>query len=142
MSILRPALAGLVFVAVALAPAPAMAGEEDAACLPGWESALFARARGSVVRITDGSGWGAGFVWKTPRTIVTAMHVVDHGTSFDVIFGDGSKGKAKLVAGDVTTDIAILELEGNAPALTPLELGDPASLPLGAPVIAIGHPFA
>jgi hypothetical protein len=95
-----------------------------------------------VVRITDGGGWGAGFVWKTPRQIVTAMHVVAHARSFDIVFGDGSKGRAHIVAGDTASDVAILELDGDAPALAPLELGDPASLPLGAPVIAIGHPLA
>src|SRR4051794_3202095 len=97
-----------VCVTLALVPAVALAGEEDASCLPGWESNIFASARSSVVRITDGSGWGAGFAWKTPRTIVTAMHVVEHGPSFDVIFGDGSKGRAHVVAGDRTTDVALL----------------------------------
>jgi hypothetical protein len=116
--------------------------DADLACSPGWESALFATARGSVVRITDGGGWGAGFAWKTPRTIVTAMHVVRHGRSFEISFGDGSKGRAHIVAGDTESDVAILELDGDAPALAPLELGDPASVLLGAPVIAIGHPFA
>ncbi len=116
--------------------------DADVACSPGWESTLFVAARGSVVRITDGSGWGAGFAWNTPRQIVTAMHVVARARSFDIVFGDGSKGRAHIVAGDSASDVAILELDGAAPALAPLELGDPASVPLGAPVIAIGHPLA
>lgn len=124
-----------------VAAPPARAADEGA-CAPGWESTVFTSARGSVVRIANGGSWGAGFVWKTPRHIVTAMHVVERARSFDIVFGDGSKGRARIVAGDRVSDLAILELEGNAPNLTPLELVDPASLPLGAPVIAIGHPFA
>ncbi|HSO37875.1 MAG TPA: serine protease [Labilithrix sp.] len=123
-------------------PVPAAVEPPAAACAPGWESDVFAAARGSVVRITDGDGWGAGFAWKTPRHIVTAMHVVDHARSFEIVFGDGSKGRAHVVAGNRSTDVAILVLDGDPPKLTPLGLGDPASLPLGSPVIAIGHPFA
>ena len=135
------ALVGTSSVAAADELAPVRL-DADLACAPGWESALFATARGSVVRITDGGSWGAGFVWKTPRTIVTAMHVVRHGRSFEISFGDGSKGRAHIVAGDTEADVAILELDGDAPPLAPLELGDPASVLLGAPVVAIGHPHA
>src|SRR3954471_8195147 len=114
---------------LALSSSRASADEAEAACAPGWESPIFAIARGSVVRITDGDGWGAGFVWKTPRTIVTAMHVVAQARTVDIVYADGSKGRARVVAGDRTTDVAILELQGDAPTLIPLELGDPASLP-------------
>lgn len=103
---------------------------------------MFSSVKSSVVRISDGGGWGAGFVWKDPRRIVTAMHVVARARSFDIYFADGSKGRAHLVAGNRDEDIAILELDGKAPSLTPLELADPAAMDVGDPVVAVGHPWA
>lgn len=68
------------------------------------------------------------------------MHVADGARSIEIEFDDGSKSNARLVAGDRESDLAFLELDGApARALTPLELGDPNAVPLGAPVIAIGH---
>lgn len=120
---------------------PAARAVAEARCAPGWESSVFAAARPSVVRITHDDKWGAGFAWKSPRTIATAMHVVEGSRSFEIIFDDGSKGRAHVVGGDRRSDVALLELdEGHD--LRPLELGDPGALQLGAPVIAIGHPLA
>ena len=92
-SVVLVALLASATQAAADEPAPVRL-DADVACSPGWESTLFVAARGSVVRITDGSGWGAGFAWNTPRQIVTAMHVVARARSFDIVFGDGPKGRA------------------------------------------------
>lgn len=131
---------GLAFACAVLFAARAANAQER--CAPGWESTVFTRVKSSVVRISDGGSWGAGFVWKTPRRIVTAMHVVKRARSYEIVFADGTHARAHLVGGDEKEDVAILELDGNAPQLTPLDFGDPASLPIGEPIIAVGHPFA
>jgi hypothetical protein len=70
------------------------------------------------------------------------MHVVAGAKSYEVLLSDGSKRTAHLVAGDKEADVALLELDGATPMLRPLELRDPATLPIGSPVLAIGHPHA
>lgn len=130
--------AALLTSSVASAQEPS----SESRCLPGWENAVFSTVKSSVVRISDGGGWGAGFVWKDPRRIVTAMHVVSRARTFEIYFADGSRGRAHLVAGNENEDVAILELDGEAPALLPLEISDAAAMDVGDPVIAIGHPLA
>jgi hypothetical protein len=121
----------------------ASAAEPSEHCPTGWESTVFLNSKSSVVRISDGGGWGAGFFWKTRTRIVTAMHVVASARSFEIVFADGTHGRAHLVAGDEKNDVAILELDGSPPSGTaPLELADPASLSIGEPLIALGHPLA
>ena len=115
---------------------------DETRCAPGWESTVSTTVKSSVVRISDGGGWGAGFVWKDPRRIVTAMHVVSRARNFDIYFAEGTRGRAHIVAGNEREDIAILELDGKAPSLTPLELADPAAMDVGDPVLAVGHPLA
>lgn len=122
--------------------AAAQESPPESRCLPGWENVVFSTAKSSVVRISDGGGWGAGFVWKDPRRIVTAMHVVARARAFDIYFADGSRGRAHLVAGNKDEDVAILELDGKAPAVSPLEIADAAAMDVGDPVVAIGHPLA
>lgn len=118
-------------------------GEQPEHCPAGWESSVFLRTKASVVRITDGGGWGAGFFWKTNHRIVTAMHVVRRARSFEIIYADGTRGRAHVIAGNEKDDVAILELDGVAPSgVAPLDLADPASLSVGEPIIALGHPQA
>jgi hypothetical protein len=139
----RPIAVLLVVLVSWLRAGTARAAEQPEHCAPGWENSVFLTAKSSVVRITDGGGWGAGFFWKTPHRIVTAMHVVARARSFEIVFADGTKARARLVGGDERNDVAILELDGVAPSgIVPLELADPASLSVGEPIIALGHPQA
>jgi hypothetical protein len=129
-------------LALAVLLVPKRAAADTPSCAPGWEATVYAAARASVVRIHDGNGFGAGFFWKSPKRVVTAMHVVAHDPHPSLILADGTRLPAHLVAGDDTNDVAILELDGDAPDVPLLLLGDPASLPIGSPVIVIGHPLA
>ena len=79
---------------------------DETRCAPGWESTVSTTVKSSVVRISDGGGWGAGFVWKDPRRIVTAMHVVSRARNFDIYFAEGTRGRAHIVAGNEREDIA------------------------------------
>jgi len=84
---------------------------------------------------------GSGFVIAADGTIVTNAHVVTDATSIAVRFGDGARATARLVGADPTTDLAVVRTAGAAAHLHPLTLGAPATLKLGAPVLAIGSPF-
>lgn len=81
---------------------------------------------------------GTGFVVSADGLVVTNRHVVDiEDADFTVIFSDGTRGDAKVLAIDAVEDLAVLKLEGdNFPALT---LGDSDALKIGQSVIAIGN---
>ena len=56
---------------------------------------------------------------------------------YTVIFNDGAKFPAKIIARDPSFDLAVLKVEKSG--LTPLPLGDSSKLKLGRGVIAIGN---
>ncbi len=118
-------------------PAPAPQSE----CAPGWEEAVYERVARSVVRITrpDGAS-GAGFVWSDGRHVVTNLHVVDLGRDLVVQSHTGERKPARVVAHDAERDLALLELEAAVSGARPLHLR--AEVPIGTPVMAIGHPYA
>jgi S1-C subfamily serine protease len=49
--------------------------------------------------------------------------------------------RADVVGMDASTDIAVLKIDANARALTPLPLGNSEAVRVGDPVVAIGNPF-
>jgi putative serine protease PepD len=49
---------------------------------------------------------------------------------------------AKVIGSDPSTDIAVLEIDAQARALTPLPLGESDTVNVGDAVIAIGNPFS
>ena len=73
--------------------------------------------------------------------IVTNYHVVEHARSVDVSFSNNESMKAKLVGADPSTDIAVLQVDAHARALTPLALGNSDAVRVGDSVVAIGNPF-
>jgi S1-C subfamily serine protease len=68
--------------------------------------------------------------------LATALHVVDRAEEITVRLADGRRAGAELVAGDRASDIALLRIPIDLPAL---EIApEPA---LGAPVCAVGNAF-
>jgi serine protease Do len=57
---------------------------------------------------------------------------------FDVVLSDGTRRSASLVGNDPAHDVAVLKVDGGLPAQA--TLADSSSVPLGAPVVAIGSP--
>jgi len=54
---------------------------------------------------------------------------------------DGEKIDAKYIGGDSSTDLAVLQVEGDAAKqLVPVSVGSTENLPVGSTVIAIGNP--
>jgi len=58
-----------------------------------------------------------------------------------VIFADDDQLEATLVGRDPDSDLAVLKVEAEPGALTPVVLGDSDALKVGQSVIAIGNPF-
>jgi S1-C subfamily serine protease len=103
---------------------------------------LIADCKKSVVKIEVVNGVGSGFLYKSNQYIATAYHVVATEGPISVLFLDGTKQSAKIVAIDKEHDLAILELKEPAVGLSPLPLAADNDLVIGEPVFAIGHPYS
>ena len=105
-------------------------------------SEIYKKCISSVVSISAkrgaSSGVGSGFVYSSDGYIATANHVVDGMEEIYVIFSDGIRCPAELVAGDSFTDIALLKVDRMG--LKEVELGDSSALLIGERVVAIGTP--
>ena len=117
---------------------------------------IYKRSADAVVEITvtsagqasplGGSGGtqqaqGSGFVYDTQGHVITNQHVVDGAESVSVKFANGKTYSASVVGTDPSTDLAVLDVDAPASALTPLKLADSSAVEVGDGVIAIGSPF-
>ena len=87
---------------------------------------------------------GSGFVYDKQGHIVTNGHVVGDAKVVDVTFVDGNRYTANVMAKDIETDIAILQIskpQQLLSSLKPLVLGNSSKMDVGDAVIAIGNPF-
>jgi S1-C subfamily serine protease len=84
---------------------------------------------------------GSGFVVDKAGHIVTNYHVIESGDQVHVSFSNQDTVVARVVGTDPSTDIAVLKVDTDASALTPLPLGDSDDVRVGDPVVAIGNPF-
>ncbi|MEM7133093.1 MAG: trypsin-like peptidase domain-containing protein [Chloroflexota bacterium] len=102
---------------------------------------LYQRISPSVVYIVVGQGSGSGFVYSAAGHIVTNNHVVDGGNSYEIVFANGERRRARLVGRDPDSDLAVLKVDSLPDTAAPLPLADPASIQAGQFAIAIGNPF-
>ncbi len=84
-------------------------------------------------------GQGSGVVIREGGYILTNYHVVESGSSYQIVLPSGEKAPAKLVGSDESTDLAVLKVE-TTEALVPCTIGMANELPVGSTVIAIGNP--
>jgi S1-C subfamily serine protease len=84
---------------------------------------------------------GSGFVIDESGHIVTNYHVIAGATDIDVSFSNKESMRARIVGFDRPTDVALLKVDADARALTPLDLGDSEHVQVGDAVVAIGNPF-
>jgi S1-C subfamily serine protease len=84
---------------------------------------------------------GSGFVIDKSGHIVTNFHVVDRAQDIEVGFSNRDSVEARLVGRDPSTDLAVLKVDVEARALTPLRLGDSDRVRVGDAVVAIGNPL-
>ena len=104
-------------------------------------SGVASNAAGPFGPAQEGEATGSGFVLDKEGHIVTNAHVVDGASSISVRFADGDEAAATLVGSDPSTDLAVLDVDVPTADLTPLSLGDEASVEVGDAVVAIGSPF-
>lgn len=86
-------------------------------------------------------GSGSGFVYGADGYIVTNHHVVSGGRSYEVVFANGERRRARLVGSDVDSDLAVLKVDALPEDVEPLPLAEPGGLQVGQFVVAIGNPF-
>lgn len=100
-----------------------------------WRLFPEARQRKSV------SGIGSAVVLRADGLLITNLHVVDGATRIWVrLPAREDRLPAKLVGADERSDLALLRVNASGP-LSPLPLGNSDTLPVGAWVVALGHPF-
>lgn len=81
---------------------------------------------------------GTGFVVTEDGLVLTNRHVVDiDDADFTVIFPDGTRVPAEVMALDPIEDLAVLKIEREG--IVPLPLGDSSTLRAGQSVVAIGN---
>jgi len=112
---------------------------------------VVAAVRDSVVTITTegistrgmvtipSSGVGSGIVLTANGYILTNKHVVAGSRSLTVELANGEQYAATVVTESPDQDLALVKID--ATGLTPAVIGDPASVEVGATVIAIGSPL-
>jgi S1-C subfamily serine protease len=93
-----------------------------------------------------GQASGSGFVYDTNGDIVTNAHVVqpEQGaqiTKMTVVFANGDRVPAHVVAANVGSDTAIIKVDNYGKLPPPLELADSNKLEAGQWAIAIGEPL-
>ena len=84
-------------------------------------------------------GLGSGFIISSDGLILTNAHVVREAKDVTVKLSDRREFSAKVLGIDTTTDIAVLRIDAHD--LPVVRLGDPKSLEVGDPVLAIGAPY-
>jgi S1-C subfamily serine protease len=88
-------------------------------------------------------GSGSGVVFTPDGYVLTNSHVIaatdPKQRRITATFIDGRTGGATVIGDDPDTDLAVLRLEGEAPASAPL--GQSSRLKVGQLVVAIGNPF-
>ena len=109
---------------------------------PRCAAAARARAVDAVVRVRTGSNWGAGFVYRDSRHVVTAWSLMTLGRPVTVVARDGRAYATTLLTHDAALDIAVLELTEPIENARPLQPAPESAALLGNEVVAIGHPFA
>ena len=136
--------------ASAAAP-PSFAGSDEARSIQD----IYETAGPGVVQVTSTSvvasdpffgaqevpSLGSGFVIDKAGHIVTNYHVVEGADEVDVNFSGADRVPARIVGTDPSTDIAVLKIDAQARALTPLPLGNSDAVRVGDAVVAIGNPF-
>ena len=102
-----------------------------------------------VNQTSNASTLGSGFVYDKQGHIVTNGHIVGDAKVVDVTFPDGNRYTARVIANDVYSDIAVLQISQNSSqsqrqllsSLKPLVLGNSSNLEVGDTLIVIGNPF-
>ncbi|MGD8869018.1 MAG: Do family serine endopeptidase [Gemmatimonadales bacterium] len=86
-------------------------------------------------------GSGSGFILDEAGHILTNNHVVAQSSRIRVRLLDGREFDAEVVGADPNTDIAVIQVQGDADNLPTAPLGDSDALQVGDWVLALGNPL-
>jgi S1-C subfamily serine protease len=106
---------------------------------------IAARTRYSMDVLKIPQGQGSGFIWDTNGHIITNYHVIRGAAEVQVTLIDQTVWKAKIIGGDPSKDVAVLQIQAPADVLKnlkPVAVGESSGLFVGQRVLAIGNPFA
>ena len=84
------------------------------------------------------TGTGSGFIVTPDGLILTTAHVVDQADEVTVKLTDRREFKAKVLAVDAQSDVALIQID--ATKLPTVKLGDSSRVRVGESVLAIGSP--
>ena len=105
---------------------------------------IFEKVNPSVVSINVYAGTsvspigsGTGIVMTEDGYIITNAHVVDGGSSVNIVFNDDSQVRGTIIGADADTDIAVIKVDRTG--LIAAEFGDSDGLKIGERVVAIGN---
>ena len=82
---------------------------------------------------------GSGVVISPDGFVVTNHHVIENADKISVTLSGGSEYEAEIVGSDITSDLALLKLDGSD--FPYAQLGSSEDLLIGEWVIALGNPF-
>lgn len=104
---------------------------------------IFDRLLGpQIIRQVPMESLGSGFVIHPAGYIVTNEHVIDRASEVQVIFANGQKLPAQVLATDNAHDLAVLKVvPAKDKPLSAVALGASDDLLIGEPVYAIGNPY-
>jgi S1-C subfamily serine protease len=113
---------------------------------PQLAAAIYAHVAPSVVQVSAKSASGepssgAGVIVDDMADILTSLHIIDGGTSIQVIFSDGTTSGVQVVSHLPDRDIAVLRALSPPAQFQAATMGNPGSLSIGDPAFVIGHPF-
>jgi len=82
---------------------------------------------------------GSGFIVRPDGLILTNAHVVNGAQEVMVKLTDRREFKARVLGADKQTDVAVIKID--ASNLPTVQLGNPDTIRVGEPVLAIGSPY-
>ncbi len=138
--VLAMGLAGALLLGACGSDVRPSASPSAAAVGGGWERipAIVAQVEPSVVSIVSTGGEGSGVVWSADGVIVTNNHVVEGVEQVIVVFADGERSDAEVLATDPLSDLAIVRAARQS---LPAATFAGAIPPVGSLAIALGNPL-
>jgi len=119
-------------------PAPAYSAQVYQVILP---SLVYIQTQSTAPTAEDGFGVGSGVIINDGGDILTAYHVIDGANVIEIIFADGTRAQAEVLATDPDIDIAVLHPTQPPDIIVPAVLGNPGAMHVGDETYAVGNPL-
>jgi S1-C subfamily serine protease len=115
---------------------------------PSFASRAYEMIAPSLVRVEaqltagdDKRAFGTGVVVDEGGAILSSLHIVNRAFKIEVVFYEGTRSDASIIAKSEEQDIVVLRARTPPQPLIPAILGSPGALRVGDEVFAAGNPF-